>query len=471
MTQEWHYSSNGQQHGPITGSELKQLAASGKLKPTDVIWKQGMANWISAGSTKGLFLPIAAAREPQLANDPPPLPPLSSHQAMNLADQLQKLQQLYQSSALGAEEFAKAKQTILNGPLAATAPLGNEQSSTPRSHLVPPADPLSQAPKAPKSTEASGPSAATQVPVLAHGPVAPKFAQLDAQERHLYSFTLQPMFYTRFWSSVWEMGKGYGWQPDYARFVVHFTDQRLLVESYDFSAKEKLASKGFYALAKFAVKQMAALAPTGAAYNAVMSEEGKLLKEMLNKPPDWFAIDYTEIVTAERQGFNNPIQNFAAKLFGRSMVKLVFRDPEREDLVFVTSAPTAGAVSFKDFNNEFIAVMGQLLKEKGRFQSEPGSKQPEKIEAAPKRRIAEEPGRNPLIITLGSVGFFLGIVLMCAGAFSSKGGLLALGMIVMFVGFFLWRPWGKDRKIASAWQGAKGTGKSSNKPPKGEGGS
>jgi hypothetical protein len=295
---------------------------------------------------------------------------------------------------------------------------------------------------------------------LPYRPVAPKFARLDAQEQHLYTFTLQPMFFTSFWSAFWRMGVGYGWQPDYARFVAHFTDQRILVESYDFSAKEKLASKGFYALAKSAVKKMAALAPTGAAYNAVMGEEGELLKQMLNRPPEWFVIDYTEIATVGRQGFGNPIQNFAAKLFGRSLVRLTFEDPDREDLVFVTCAAKAGAFSFKDCNKAFIAEMRQLLKEKGRLPSERGGKQRKKKGAATKRRKAEEPARNPGIKVLGCLGFFLGMVLLFAGAFSGQGILLLLGTVVMFGGFAMWQPWGKDRKIASAWREAKGTRKS-----------
>ncbi|MGI0133753.1 MAG: DUF4339 domain-containing protein [Candidatus Micrarchaeaceae archaeon] len=71
MAQQWYYSRNGQQHGPISEAELKQLAAVGKLKPTDMIWQEGMDNWVSAGSVKGLFL---AAQAPEAKKAPPPLP-------------------------------------------------------------------------------------------------------------------------------------------------------------------------------------------------------------------------------------------------------------------------------------------------------------------------------------------------------------------------------------------------------------
>ena len=110
------------------------------------------------------------------------------------------------------------------------------------------------------------------------------------------------------------------------------------------------------------------------------------------------------------------------------MVKVSFQDPGREDLVFVAGAAKTRAFSFKGcYNKEFIAVTGQLLKEKARFQSEPQSKQSEKKEAVRKRQKAEEPDRNPWIKTLGCLGHVLGIVLLfhrcCfwAGSFSRPG--------------------------------------------------
>ena len=54
MAIEWHYTQNGNQHGPVSSSELKQLAASGKLLPSDLVWKEGMDEWISASKVKDL---------------------------------------------------------------------------------------------------------------------------------------------------------------------------------------------------------------------------------------------------------------------------------------------------------------------------------------------------------------------------------------------------------------------------------
>jgi hypothetical protein len=72
MGQEWYYQQNGQKHGPISGASLKQLAAAGKLQPTDLIWKEGMAKWVSARSVKGLF-PAAPAPVATVAPPPPPV--------------------------------------------------------------------------------------------------------------------------------------------------------------------------------------------------------------------------------------------------------------------------------------------------------------------------------------------------------------------------------------------------------------
>lgn len=53
---EWHYTIDGQPAAaPVSPAQLKQLAASGRLKPTDLVWQDGMLEWAQAGSLKGLF--------------------------------------------------------------------------------------------------------------------------------------------------------------------------------------------------------------------------------------------------------------------------------------------------------------------------------------------------------------------------------------------------------------------------------
>lgn len=65
MAAEWHYSKEGQQHGPVSASVLKNLVKSGDLLPTDLIWKEGMAEWKPASNVKGLFSATPAAESPK----------------------------------------------------------------------------------------------------------------------------------------------------------------------------------------------------------------------------------------------------------------------------------------------------------------------------------------------------------------------------------------------------------------------
>lgn len=66
MAEGWHYSVQGNRHGPVASAELKRLADSGQLSPADLVWKEGLASWVAASSVKGLFAGNAT---------PPPLPP------------------------------------------------------------------------------------------------------------------------------------------------------------------------------------------------------------------------------------------------------------------------------------------------------------------------------------------------------------------------------------------------------------
>lgn len=75
MTAEWHVSIDGSQSGPLTAQQIRSLAASGQLKPTDHIWKDGMSEWVSASSVKGLF-PKSPPSPPR-----PPASPLPSRPA------------------------------------------------------------------------------------------------------------------------------------------------------------------------------------------------------------------------------------------------------------------------------------------------------------------------------------------------------------------------------------------------------
>jgi|GEM_PF-2452015 hypothetical protein len=63
MTQ-WYYEASGEQHGPISSSQLKQLAISGLLKPTDLVWREGMLEWLPASRIIGLFSNSPKQKQP-----------------------------------------------------------------------------------------------------------------------------------------------------------------------------------------------------------------------------------------------------------------------------------------------------------------------------------------------------------------------------------------------------------------------
>ena len=60
MSQEWYYSVDGDRQGPVSAADLKKLADAGTLKAVDLVWKDGMADWVQAKSIKGLFADSAA---------------------------------------------------------------------------------------------------------------------------------------------------------------------------------------------------------------------------------------------------------------------------------------------------------------------------------------------------------------------------------------------------------------------------
>jgi hypothetical protein len=51
----WYYTTEGKQMDPVSIRELRRLVEDGLLKPTDMVWKDGMARWIRASSVKELF--------------------------------------------------------------------------------------------------------------------------------------------------------------------------------------------------------------------------------------------------------------------------------------------------------------------------------------------------------------------------------------------------------------------------------
>ena len=78
----WHVQKGGQQIGPLTPQALRQMADAGMIDPTDMVWREGLADWVAAHKVAGLF-----AAPPKSPPPPPPPPPPSPMGARGQAPQ------------------------------------------------------------------------------------------------------------------------------------------------------------------------------------------------------------------------------------------------------------------------------------------------------------------------------------------------------------------------------------------------
>lgn len=72
QTIEWYLARDGKQVGPVSDLELRKIVELGHLRPTDLVWRQGMPEWAPAART---FPQLAAPAPPP----PPPKPPVQQH--------------------------------------------------------------------------------------------------------------------------------------------------------------------------------------------------------------------------------------------------------------------------------------------------------------------------------------------------------------------------------------------------------
>jgi hypothetical protein len=83
---QWYYSKNGTQLGPVAQGELITKLASGEVSPSDLVWKDGMGDWIPASQVAELrsvgaapsVPPLAAAEQVSTAPDSPYVSPVSN---------------------------------------------------------------------------------------------------------------------------------------------------------------------------------------------------------------------------------------------------------------------------------------------------------------------------------------------------------------------------------------------------------
>jgi hypothetical protein len=71
----WHYRVGDLQAGPVPWEELAASARSGNLKPSDLVWTEGMPAWQPAASVAGLFPASDAAALAAGVDRPDAAPP------------------------------------------------------------------------------------------------------------------------------------------------------------------------------------------------------------------------------------------------------------------------------------------------------------------------------------------------------------------------------------------------------------
>ena len=57
----WYYHQLGTNYGPVDFDHLQYLAKSGQIQPEDMVWKEGLPEWIPASRVPGLIGASAAA--------------------------------------------------------------------------------------------------------------------------------------------------------------------------------------------------------------------------------------------------------------------------------------------------------------------------------------------------------------------------------------------------------------------------
>ena len=60
---DWFYAKHGKQEGPVTLAVLKAKFESGEIVETDLVWREGMAEWLGAGNVPELAAAEAAPTE------------------------------------------------------------------------------------------------------------------------------------------------------------------------------------------------------------------------------------------------------------------------------------------------------------------------------------------------------------------------------------------------------------------------
>jgi hypothetical protein len=69
---QWYYSKGGEQKGPVEQQELQRLCSNGEVKSSDLVWRDGMANWQPVSQVPELA--AVASAQPQAGWQQPAAP-------------------------------------------------------------------------------------------------------------------------------------------------------------------------------------------------------------------------------------------------------------------------------------------------------------------------------------------------------------------------------------------------------------
>ena len=62
---QWYIARDGKQHGPLSDVEMRTFVSQGHLKPTDLIWRAGFADWRPAPAVFSFQAPELQAPAPR----------------------------------------------------------------------------------------------------------------------------------------------------------------------------------------------------------------------------------------------------------------------------------------------------------------------------------------------------------------------------------------------------------------------
>ena len=69
MNEQWFYLVGEEQQGPVSVEQIQQFASTGIITGETMVWKEGMAEWLPAGSVGAIALPVPAS-SPQVSPQP-----------------------------------------------------------------------------------------------------------------------------------------------------------------------------------------------------------------------------------------------------------------------------------------------------------------------------------------------------------------------------------------------------------------